>query len=370
MHNLFINKYIMQASRFQGLNSGSSTSAIITLAVLFGFIVIMVIVARRGSARKKAGPGKGYYSMSNFKRISRKMGLEHYEIKILTELAGKNKIANPVAFLHNSTSLDTALKRAIEEIDSLGSEENVKENRKAMLFRIKQKIERNAQNKATFLGTHQLQINQPLAISPETGGRYQSKVVSNLKNNLSIQIPENNKGQQIRWPKSTKMKVFFWKRNGQGYSFSSKVMAYNTIRNLPCLFISHSNNIQQAQQRKYRRKELEKPAYFFPVRVITTGFGRGKQKKAYVDTRSNSLGTVIDISAGGCSLKSSYPLDHGELIKIEFETYKGSNITVFGKILSMHRIKPYGGIMHIRFTKVSRAHMNKINTYVYDIDIN
>ncbi|MBN1649082.1 MAG: PilZ domain-containing protein [Spirochaetales bacterium] len=359
--------YLLQ-SKLPRLQSGSPKSAIIVLVVFGVFIVIMLIAARAGSKRSGRGKSSVARGGTSFKRTARRIGLENFEIKILINLARKYQINNPNTFLNNSPAFDSVLRKSIEEIDMLSSEPNVKESRKALLFRIKQKIERNVQKTTNFTGTHQIKINQHLAISPETGGRYQSKIISNLRNNMGVQIPVNNRGQQIRWQKSMRLKVFFWKNNGQGFSFSSKVMGYNTIRGLPCLFIQHSNNIQQAQQRRFRRKELEKPAYFYPVRVVTTGFGRNKSKKAFVDSRAHSLGTVIDISAGGCALKSAYPLEGGQLVKIEFDTVKGTHVTVYGKILSMRKSRPYGGIMHIHFTKISREHLNKINSYVYDID--
>ncbi|MCK5201648.1 MAG: PilZ domain-containing protein, partial [Spirochaetales bacterium] len=172
----------------------------------------------------------------------------------------------------------------------------------------------------------------------------------------------------IRWKKWTKVQVFFWKHNGQGYSFSSKVSGYNNIRGVPSLFLQHSRSIQQAQQRKYRRKPLGRPAYFYPIRIITSGFGRNQKRKAVVDTSAGILGTIIEISAGGCSMRASYPLGAGELLKIEFEASDGEKIIVFGKNKSIKRIKPMGAVMHIMFTKVSQKNINSINSYIYDLE--
>lgn len=67
-------------------------------------------------------------------------------------------------------------------------------------------------------------------------------------------------------------------------------------------------------------------------------------------------------------MRSSYPLNRGELLKIEFETEKRQKVTVFGKVMGMTKSYPTGGIMHIMFTRVSRSHMNRINSFIYSFE--
>ena len=260
------------------------------------------------------------------------------------------------------------MKRTILEIEHQPTTPQSREAQKLALYRIKQKIERNSNVKQGVSSTKQVKLGQRIAISPEGGGRYQSVITSNLRDMLGMQIPFDSNNKQLRWKKGTKVKTFFWRKNGQGFSFASKVIGYNVVRGIPSLFLQHSNSVKQAQQRRFRRKEINKPTYFYPVRIITTGVGRNQKKKAMVETRNNSLGTILEISAGGCSIRSNKPLGAGQLLKIEFETGVKQGVFAFGKVKNIRKIKPMGGIMHIMFTKVSRQYLNRINSFIYDFE--
>jgi hypothetical protein len=51
---------------------------------------------------------------------------------------------------------------------------------------------------------------------------------------------------------------------------------------------------------------------------------------------------------------------------VEFDIERKAAIRAYGKVLSVHRKKGRGGIMHIRFTGVTRQYLNRICSFVYD----
>jgi hypothetical protein len=55
----------------------------------------------------------------------------------------------------------------------------------------------------------------------------------------------------------------------------------------------------------------------------------------------------------------------GTLLKIRFDLSGSNEISVFGKIRSVEPTKPFGGLMHVAFTRVSTQHLNEIQSYVY-----
>jgi len=170
----------------------------------------------------------------------------------------------------------------------------------------------------------------------------------------------------VRWQKWSPVHVFFWKSNGEGYSFESKITGYNSLKGVSAVFLQHSNKIAKAKQRKYRRRELDRPCYFYPVRVMVAGSGKNQTKKAFVETKRGSLGTVIEISAGGCSIRAARALPTGALIKVDFETYRGKPVSSYGKVVNTHKAGAEGQVMHIMFTRLSRNNLNHINEFVYD----
>ncbi|MFO7849060.1 MAG: PilZ domain-containing protein [Spirochaetia bacterium] len=278
-----------------------------------------------------------------------------------------SRIVNPYQLLQNSRVLDSSLKRALHDIEKSQISEAEKETQKFVLYRIKQKLERNTKGVKPPNSSRQLRLGQPVSISVNDT-RYQSKVTSNLQKSLGLKIPTDEHGNEIRWKKWSKTTIFFWRSNGQGFSFQTKIIGYNMVRGISSVFVQHSNSIKEAQQRRYRRRELGRPCYFYPIKVVTSGSGKNAKKQAIVENKKGTLGTVLEVSAGGCSIRSSYPLAKGELIKNVFETERGMQVTAFGKIRSMTRTHPVGGIMHVMFTRVSRQNINKINQYVYSFD--
>jgi hypothetical protein len=353
------------------LKKQSNTSITIGIIIFFVFLLLLVISGRSSGNRSRSGSsvsGKsGSYNKRQFGKRAASMGLTKPEIRTLEYLIKSYNVKEPYNLLKNSKTLNTTLGKAFDRLEIDITPQNTKEGQKLLLYRIKQKIERNSERKQIMTGTKQLNPGQKLHLSTPGGTRYESQVSSNLKDYLGVKIPRDDHGNQIRWKKWTKILVFFWKHNGQGYSFTSKVSGYNNIRGVPSLFLQHSKSIQQAQQRKHRRKALGRPAYFYPIRIITSGTGRNKTRKAIVDTSSGILGTIIEISAGGCSMRASYPLGVGELLKIEFEAMDGEKIIAFAKNKSIKRIKPMGAVMHIMFTKVSQKNINSINSFIYDL---
>ncbi|WP_020613315.1 PilZ domain-containing protein [Sediminispirochaeta bajacaliforniensis] len=338
---------------------------VIVVVVFFG--ILLLVGGKGGGGTRSRTASRG--SKRTFKRHAQARGLSKRESTLLMQIAQGANIP-PLRLLQSGQSLDSALKRTFSSIETDPHPGVDKEARKLELYRIKQKLERSGGGGTGNYGSSkQIPLGQALTIQDEVGNRFQSKINGNLQKNLSLTVPVDNRGNQIRWKKWTKVKVFFWRSNGQGYSFESKVLGYNQLRGVSSLFIQHAGKIKKEQQRRYRRREMSRPAYFYPIRVLAAGSGKTMEKKAVVEHKRGTLGTINDISAGGCAMKSNYPLGTGELIKLEFETGRGSNqVVVYGKVRSLSRLRPIGGIMHIQFTRMSRKHLNRINSYVYGLE--
>ncbi len=347
------------------LKGGDTRSTIIGLAVFGAFILFLIFAGARGGGGKPKSSGG--MSKRAFKRYATNRGLNRHEIHLLQGVAQRAK-TEASKLLLSSGALDSALKRTFLALKTEPSPGVDIEVRKFELYRIKQKLERSSGGASGNYGsTKQLKLGQPITIQDEGGERFQSKINGNLQKDISITVPVDRRGNQVRWKKWTKVKCYFWRPNGQGYSFSSKVLAYNQLRGVSSLFLQHSDRIKQEQQRRFRRRDMNRPAYFYPIKVITSGTGKQVQKKAVVEHRRGTLATLNDISAGGCAMKSNYPLATGELLKIEFDSGKGQ-VNVYGKVQSVNKIRPTGGIMHVKFTKLSRKNLNKINSYVYGLE--
>lgn len=343
----------------------------ITLGVVALFFIVLIIGNSRqgggsGGGKKKSPSGR--FSKRGFKKQSMKMGLNKTQAASLTHLVQKYKLPNPYLIFSRPKQLDNLLKRAISDVEmQVASEKNI-EAQKTTLYRIKQTIERNMGLSSFSGGSRSIKNGQSLAVSPEGGGRYKSKLVANLKDALAISIPVGAGGSPVRFKKWSPIKIFFWKSNGQGFGFVSKVSGYSTIKGQPCMLLQHTKKVSQSRQRRFRRKNTQRPAYYHPVTIVSTGQGKNQTKRAIVEGGRGALGTILDISAGGCAMKANRPLGKGQLLKIQFETDTQATVWAFGKIVSTSKAQPFGSVMHIKFTKLSRKNLNNINAFVYDFN--
>ncbi len=354
------------------LQQSDTTSTIIAIAVFAFFILFLVVAGMSSGGNSRSGSGgtgkkPSKFSKRKFRRYASSRGLSRGETQILEGIIRRNRVHSPYSLLNNTPVLDNNLRKTLTEIDESAMDPDEREAQKLTLYRIKQKIERSTKGVKAPSSSRQLKLGQAVSLSVNDV-RYQSKITSNLEKSFGVEVPKDKTDTEIRWRKWTKAQIFFWRSNGQSFSFDTKILGYNVIRGISSVFLQHSTSIKEAQQRRYRRKPIERPAYFYPIRVITSGFGKNAARKAIVDKNRGTLATLIDISAGGCAMRSSYPLGRGELLKMEFETEKRQKITVYGKVMGMTKIYPTGGIMHIMFTRVSRAHMNRINSFIYSFE--
>lgn len=344
-------------------------SPVALIAVIAGLAIVaafFLINARRGQAGRVAARASGRFSKGRFRRTARQRGLSSADAKTLEELVLRYHPSAPMQIFRSTRSLDILLGKAIGELRKQTASETVRETKINTVYRIKQLLERSPVAGEEIRSTRQLLAGQPVSITAEDGLRCSSRVTGVLPNALAVQIPLDETGDQVRWKKWTTVEVFFALEDGEGFAFATKVLGYTVLKGVNSVLLQHTKSVSAAAQRKYRRRELGRPAYFYSVQITNVGTGRKATKKA-VPQSKGALGTMLDVSAGGCAIKATFPLPKGSLIKVEFETERRRQVSVYGKVKRVRKAEPVGGIMHVMFTRISRKNLNQINSYVYDI---
>ncbi|MBA7618863.1 hypothetical protein ES703_26195 [subsurface metagenome] len=367
MNNPF--EAVLLKTQYQFLAQTSSRSIWIFAAVALGFVFLLILgsilAGRRGSAMNPDQRRK--YSRYVFRKMARDIGLQKNHLNILEYLIRVCRVKQPFLIFSNAGLLDDMLKKGIYSLErNRDLEEEQRENRLSLLFQIKQLIERNSRRGIGVKSTNLMKPGQPLAMSPESGGQYQTRVVSNMRDLLACSSPRNQGGYDFRWPKGTRLAVHFWRDSDAGYTFRSKVLGYDTIKGEVCVLIQHSKTVRREQQRKFRRKPLNRPCFFYPISIQSSGAGRRSTLKAVVQYNQSMLGNILDISAGGCSITALSALKAASLMKMEFEIGGAKRISVYGKVKRTRTLKTRSIIMHVMFTKLSGRHLNQIYTYVYN----
>ncbi len=362
---------ILLQTKYKFLATPDKTSIWIFAVVVVLFIGLLIIGSMTSNKRTpRTASEQRRYSKRLFRQMGKNMGLSKHHIEYLEHLVQATKVRQPMLIYTSAGLLDDVLRKGLYSVQRRTNlTEEQKERETTLIFEIKQLIEKNSRKKIGIKTTHLIKPGQIIEFSPEHGGSYPSKVLSNLKDMLACLVPRDGAGNELRWKRGTKLRVSFWRDNDAGYSFLTKVLGYNVVKGLPAVFIQHSKTLRREQKRRFKRKILERPCFFYPISIVEMGTGRKKTKRAVIHNNRKSLGTVLDISAGGCSIRSLTPLQRGSLIKIDFEIERNTPIIAFGKVRRVRTEKVKGGIMHIMFTRVSRKNLNQIYTYVYNFNI-
>jgi c-di-GMP-binding flagellar brake protein YcgR len=360
---------LLQTSPGYSLLAPENPRGILYFGIGIGVLVVVLIIGSLiNRTRVPRGPeAQARYSSFVFRRTARSMGLSSIQADILLNLVQMCKVKQPFLIFTSSGLLDDVLKKGLYSIENSKSfSDEEKERRKAVLFDIKQVLESNTRKGISLKTTHFLRPGQTLTVTPETGGHYPSKLVSNMQDFLSVLAPTDTASAGTRWQRGTKLSVYFWRDADAGYSFISKVLGYDTVKGYPCMLIQHGKALRREQRRRNKRRPIMRACFFYPIRIAETGYGRKAEKKAIVENHLRSLGTVVDLSAGGCAVQALAPFEPGSLVMIEFDIDRKAPIRAFGKVKRVRRLAGRGGIMHVMFTRVTRQYLNRIRAFVYD----
>ena len=368
MNSFIIYPLILQ-TKYQFLAKTETKSIWIFVAVIVGFAALLIIGSILGGRRGRSldPEQRRKYSRYVFRKMAKDIGLQKHHTEDLEYLIRVCKVKQPFLIFSSAGLLDDILKKGIYSLhQNRDLNEEEREKRLSHIFQIKQIIERNARRGIGVKSTNLLKTGQPLVMTLEDGGQYQTRVVSNMRDMLACGAPRNLAGHDFRLPKGTRLKIHFWRDSDAGYAFQTKVLGYDNIKGILSILIQHSKTLRREQQRKFRRSPLHSPCFFYPIQINEYGGGRRTVRKAVVQTNQRLLGNLLDISAGGCAVSSMNPLKIGSLTKMEFEINKRQRIIVFGKVKRVRSQRTRGGIMHVMFTKLTSRYLNQIYSYVYD----
>src|SRR5271157_2802288 len=295
---------------------------IMYFAIAIGGVIALILIGTLLSRRARPSGTESAERISSgvFRREAKRMGLTGASVDVLENLVRMCKVKQPLLVFSSASLLDDTLKKGLYSLDnSRDVTEEQRENRRATIFFIKQTIERNARKGAVLRSTSLLRPGQLLTITPEGAAAYSSKVISNMKDFLTVSAPAQPAGTETRWMRGTKLSVYLWRDNDAGYSFVSKVLGYDTVKGVPSVLIQHSRTLRREQRRRNRRREIMRQCFYYPIRIVETGEGRKIERKASVQQNMRTLGIVVDLSAGGCAIQTMNPFDRGKLTMVEFD---------------------------------------------------
>ncbi len=355
---------VLLQTHYDFFSQPDPTTSYIAIGI-FGFLIIAAILASLISNRQRGrSNGNRPTRKGAFRRRAKKAGLYPTHIRTLERMIKEQGLATPDKLLDGGSYLDRAMREELESIDAAEMSEGERDTRKNTVLQIKAILDANRTSLSVISSSRNIRIGQEMRMVFEGGGAYDTAVLSNLANMLGVELPQTDEGP-VRPEKGRRVQLTFVREGNRVYRFITRVRGFHSVRGKGTLFVDHVNDIKQVQKRKSPRREFGRSAYFYPVEVMEIGTGRKRTRQAVVQKSRSYLGRVEDISTGGCLIRAQRPLKKGSLIRIDLPTEDRTTMSVFGKVCGVEGRAPYGGGMHIMFTRVSQKYMNEIMAYVY-----
>ncbi|MDR1900390.1 MAG: flagellar brake protein [Treponema sp.] len=356
--------YLLQGIGFSTWKETNPRDVIIFflgLAVVVVFLVVLNSVKKRvGSPAEGASGTARRFSGHAFHRLANNIGLDRDQTKMLEFVLKNDHATDPQRVVNSVNLLDRAFRRAYRTIERSANTEDEAQEKFSLLFSTRNILE-SAMGGGGVSSTRQVAENAAAVISIGNNS-YPVRVISSKGENLVVENPQNALGTPVRLPRGGKVVLSFFTKSSKGFSFESRILGVADSADGPVLQLVHSNQIKRLSQRRFRRRQAVIDSTFYFVYVEESG--RKKEKKMVVDKR-RLTGNIMDISIGGCSIKTNVNVPSGQRLKIEFIHGSNTNIAVLGQVLRTNRTG-ISTIMHIKFLRVPRRSLNAINALVFE----
>ena len=359
--------FLLQVTYLKESDPTAAIVAFIVLALLVTYLVVSNI-AKHGIGGTGFSSGsktpRAHFSKGVLRKAAATYGLDQAQTHLLEHIFKKAQVTNPELALANAEVLDRHFKRGIRDIESTSDTEAEADENKALLFSIRATVDSVLGSGTKMVSTRKLPDGQAAVLTGPKGETYPIRIMSAKGDRLLADAPRSSIGAPLRFPRGTRLGVSFYSKTSQGYRFDTKVQGMTESPRGLILELSHSDRVAPLPNRGHRRREVSIACYFALVQILQRAQGKKTVRETIVDDRK-SMGTIVDISAGGCAIKSSAAVRTGEYLKIEFDDDRGKTLAAFGRIVRTNKTGGIGGIMHIQFLKTTRKTLNNIYAVVY-----
>lgn len=340
-----------------------SATEIIIFSAVFAVIIGVIFIlnaSKKGPKGSKSssgsGVGGGLFSFFALNRLARNIGLNHEQTKMLDFIFKTDGVIEPEKSISNPSLLDRHFRRSYRIIEQSSGSEAESQRRLGVLFSTRNILENSAIG--TISSTRQLREDTTLILN-YSKEKIEVSVVYVKGEHLAVESPKTILGSQVKIPRGTKLNVIFFTKSNKCFSFETRVIGYTSTHGIPSLLLAHSGHLRFLSKRRYRRRQSVIACFLYLVYVE----GSGKKQRLVVDKR-RMQGNIMDVSVGGCSVKTNAPIQVGAKFKIEF-IIGTKNVAALGQVLRSNRAG-MNTIIHVKFLRVTQKSMNTINAFVYE----
>jgi c-di-GMP-binding flagellar brake protein YcgR len=277
---------------------------LIIVSVFAAFFFAVSYFGKKGGGNKK-NSGLQFYTKG------KDLGFSFKEIELLRRLAVKSNIADPTVLFWSQNQLDSCIRSLIQSARLAGTEQNQEiQGFLSKLYDYRKKLEfEKPRLKSGLISTRQIGESQNLRILVSGIGVFQSRLIKNTGQYITITRPAGQKTpQNFSWT-GQRLSVYFWRDEDAGYVFDTDVMDEVYSKGRPALQIAHSENLFRTQKRKSIRMKLHKPAFLY---LLDQGVSDT------IEVVPGFKCVLNDISDTGCCLTIGGKAPVGLRVKIQF----------------------------------------------------
>jgi len=278
------------------------------LPILFILVAVLGVIYLAVSRPKKEGGGNGVQFFSKGKEA----GFSLKEIEMLRQLAIQCGLEPPHSIFESQTQLDKCIQFMVRSIRmSGGGEERGTSDFLSKLYDYRQKIEigkNHAQNKIAH--SREISEGQTLRVLVVGTGVFDSQVVKNTSQYMTISRPVNDKKPSSMAWTGLKIAVYFWRADDAGYVFDSEVLDEVYSLGIPSLKIAHGESLFRTQKRKSVRTKMNKAAFLYLV--------PSDEPSHKLEAAPGLKCFLEDLSDTGCAVTVGGKAVEGLRVKVQF----------------------------------------------------
>jgi hypothetical protein len=334
---------------------------VIAIAALLAFVFVYRLIRRGG--KSPVGSGGSYASAKSYntftlRRAAAPYGLDGEQVKLLDYVFRNGNVNDPVRIMGDSSALDRHFKRAFRNIDMDSRDEARTQQNLSRLF-----VLRNAIEAAPIEDESSHPVENSQAIIRYGKDNYNVKIYSTQGRSIITELPKNNIGTTLKISNGTNVNLAYLSKSNNSYSLPCSYVGIEKTEYGPGFKMNSSGRAKTLTKRQTRRRRIDLRCEFYLVTLVESGKGRNKTSKLIVSPKKFT-GTIRDISAGGCSIKTPVPVQAGSRLKINCNLGNGEQATVLGQVIRSNRSATMT-VIHVKFIKVPMRAYNSINTLVF-----
>ncbi len=344
-------------------NSKLIPIALLIIAALVVFLVLrqlLIYLLKRMKEEQGSVPKK--LDSKLLKANGERLGLSNDEIVFLDALCRSSKITDLPLLADTGRCISEQFKTMYEYICIREADTAKGEAQKLQLFTIIHKIENGKRALSMVTSSTAFPSGLPVSYTDEAGVSFPAAIIENTDTEMILSIAQKKDGTKIKPPPLSKIELTIQLKSGIAYIISPRIIRYQQRREYEEMVVTHTKDIIPILQRRFRRVQTALPCTFRSLKVSME-----KDSKQYHPQGAEYPGTINDISAGGCRLRTMLPIKEGQYIQIVIQLGREQIDSIVGIVVRLKQDTDMkNSLLHIRFIRMAKKARNVVFSLVYN----